>query len=187
MMSDPINESFSALLDDEATSMDIQRLLNAMDSQPKKMAQWETLAASKAKMQNEVEVSLLSSINEELYQVDSEFNEKQAVDLSYAEKLETKPKIEESSGFIEQFKRTVASITVAATVCGASLIGFYTMQSSVVAVQSENALPMMAAAAPSQISAAMQQRLQELMQQRSQQASFTIPANQNQWKSVEAK
>ena len=33
-MTDPINESFSALLDNEASDMDIQRLLNAMDSQP---------------------------------------------------------------------------------------------------------------------------------------------------------
>lgn len=51
-MSSKVNESFSAFLDGEASEMDVQRLLKALDNDPSILHQWEGLSETKAVAQN---------------------------------------------------------------------------------------------------------------------------------------
>lgn len=55
-MTDKVNESFSAFLDGEASELDIQRLLKAMDDQPERMRSWHQLTQVSAVMQQDVVV-----------------------------------------------------------------------------------------------------------------------------------
>ena len=185
IFSEAINESFSALLDDQATSMDVQRLLNAMDKQPNKVQQWQGLAQCQAQVQQEVCVDLLSSIHSELYEEatlpasESEADES----LLLANSAQNSASVETVSAF--SWRKSLSSITVAATVCAVSLIGFYQWQQpSLVAPSQADVVASSAGAGVS--SAQIQQRFQQLMQQRSQQASFSLPASENQWQSIES-
>lgn len=47
-----VNESFSAFLDDEATELDIQRMLNAMEDEPSVINHWHDLSATQAVIQD---------------------------------------------------------------------------------------------------------------------------------------
>lgn len=51
-MNSKVNESFSAFLDGEASEMDVQRLLKALDNDPSILHQWEGLSETKAIAQN---------------------------------------------------------------------------------------------------------------------------------------
>ncbi|WP_320824575.1 hypothetical protein [Reinekea sp.] len=48
------NESFSAFLDGEASEIDVQRMLKALDDQPALLSQWHGLSKAKAGLQGEV-------------------------------------------------------------------------------------------------------------------------------------
>lgn len=58
MKQDRINESFSAFLDGEASEMDIQRLLNAMESEPQRMQDWHQLSLVQGVMRDDVLVEV---------------------------------------------------------------------------------------------------------------------------------
>ena len=94
-MNDPINESFSALLDDQATSMDVQRLLNAMHNQPGKIKQWQGLAQCQGQIHDEVCVDLLDQINEKL------FDEQELLQDELISAIELPLMLESSSSAIE--------------------------------------------------------------------------------------
>jgi sigma-E factor negative regulatory protein RseA len=49
-----VNESFSAFIDGEASELDIQRLLKAMDETPSVIQDWHGLSKVQASMQNDV-------------------------------------------------------------------------------------------------------------------------------------
>lgn len=53
-MTNKANESFSAFLDGEASELDIQRLLKAMDENPKAMNDWQGLSQAQAIAQGDV-------------------------------------------------------------------------------------------------------------------------------------
>ena len=57
-----VNESFSAFIDGEASELDIQRLLKAMDETPSVIQDWHGLSKVQASMQNDVLVRLCSII-----------------------------------------------------------------------------------------------------------------------------
>lgn len=199
-MSDPINESFSALLDDQATSMDVQRLLNAMEKQPNKVQQWQQLAQCQANLQQDVHVDLLAQIHDKLYDdpaleqstsglfAAESIADAQGVQESAALKAESMAISDSSIASLESminWRKALSSIGVAATVCAVSLLGFYQWQQP--AITPNMQADIVASAADSSVSSAqIQQRFQQLMQQRSQQASFSLPAAENQWQSVEA-
>jgi len=48
------NEAFSAFLDGEASEIDVQRMLKALDEQPALVSQWHGLSKAKAGLQGEV-------------------------------------------------------------------------------------------------------------------------------------
>jgi sigma-E factor negative regulatory protein RseA len=50
------NESFSAFLDGEASELDIQRMLKAMEDSPAAVGEWHNLSKVQASLQNEVVV-----------------------------------------------------------------------------------------------------------------------------------
>lgn len=61
-----VDESFSALLDGEASELDIQRLLKAMDDQPEAVDRWQKLSSTQAKLQGYPQVQVpLSTVSEE--------------------------------------------------------------------------------------------------------------------------
>lgn len=65
------NESFSAFLDGEASELDIQRMLKALDSHPEVMGKWHNLSKTQAFLQGEtivntaMEVTSLGEIPEQ--------------------------------------------------------------------------------------------------------------------------
>lgn len=58
MKQDRINESFSAFLDGEASEMDIQRLLNAMESDPQRVQDWHQLSRVQGALRGDVLVDM---------------------------------------------------------------------------------------------------------------------------------
>jgi len=118
-MTDPINESFSALLDNEASNMDIQRLLNAMDNQPDKLTDWKSIASGHSKCRGEKSFDVLSRVNETLYaegQIDQlpinqieNSNSHQSADVT-------------ASSLINRSKKWLGSATIAASVCAATVL-----------------------------------------------------------------
>jgi len=58
MKQDRINESFSAFLDGEASEMDIQRLLKAMESEPERMQDWHELSRVQGALRGDVLVDV---------------------------------------------------------------------------------------------------------------------------------
>lgn len=58
MKQDRINESFSAFLDGEASEMDIQRLLNAMESEPQRLQDWHQLSRVQGALRGDVLVDV---------------------------------------------------------------------------------------------------------------------------------
>lgn len=58
MKQDRINESFSALLDGEASEMDIQRLLKAMESDPERVQDWHQLSRVQGALRGDVLVDV---------------------------------------------------------------------------------------------------------------------------------
>ena len=190
-MSDPINESFSALLDDQASSMDVQRLLNAMEKQPNKVQQWQELAQCQAQLQKDVCIDVLSDIHDELYaptasasaDLDSTIVDSSPLNASESALHHVNgalPSIEPAFNL----RKTLSSIGVAATVCSVSLLGFYQWQQPTLSANIQ--ADIVASSATGSVSSAqIQQRFQQLMQQRSQQASFSLPASENQWQSIE--
>lgn len=53
-----VNESFSAFLDGEASELDIQRLLKAMDEQPEQVSRWHEMTRVKAALQDDTVVDV---------------------------------------------------------------------------------------------------------------------------------
>lgn len=58
MKQDRINESFSAFLDGEASELDIQRLLNAMESEPQRVQDWHQLSRVQGALRGDVLVEV---------------------------------------------------------------------------------------------------------------------------------
>lgn len=58
MKQDRINESFSAFLDGEASEVDIQRLLNAMESDPQRLQDWHQLSRVQGALRGDVLVDV---------------------------------------------------------------------------------------------------------------------------------
>jgi sigma-E factor negative regulatory protein RseA len=53
-----VNESFSAFLDGEASELDIQRMLKAMDEQPEQVSRWHEMTRIKAALQDDTVVDV---------------------------------------------------------------------------------------------------------------------------------
>ncbi|WP_108125963.1 hypothetical protein [Saccharospirillum mangrovi] len=58
MKQDRINETFSAFLDGEASEMDIQRLLKAMESDPERIQDWHQLSRVQGALRGDVLVDV---------------------------------------------------------------------------------------------------------------------------------
>lgn len=57
-MNDRVNESFSAFLDGEASEVDIQRMLKALDSDPQLLDEWHRLSRVQAALAGDVLVDI---------------------------------------------------------------------------------------------------------------------------------
>lgn len=57
-MNDRVNESFSAFLDGEASEVDIQRMLKALDSDPRLLDEWHRLSRVQAALAGDVLVDI---------------------------------------------------------------------------------------------------------------------------------
>lgn len=57
-MNDKINESFSAFIDGEASEVDIQRMLKALDNDPTMLEEWHRLSRAQAMMAGDVLVDV---------------------------------------------------------------------------------------------------------------------------------
>lgn len=62
------NESFSAFLDGEATELDIQRMLKAMEESPESVQQWHELSKTQAVLQDEIVVNTALDFVEEAHE-----------------------------------------------------------------------------------------------------------------------
>ncbi|BCE01020.1 hypothetical protein [Marinicellulosiphila megalodicopiae] len=189
-MTDPINESFSALLDDEASSIDIQRLLKAMDSHPDKITQWKQVAAGHSSCQGEQSFDVLSQVNQALYAQGE-------IDTLAVHQINAKPIVEQqvpaNATFFTRSKKWIGSATIAASVCAATVLGINSFEieptgqlqnTSVMATGNPVATPI------GKEGLFIQQQLKEHFQQHSSQTSFgtTIdPSTQVEvkWKSAE--
>lgn len=71
-MTKQANESFSAFLDGEATELDIQRMLKALDEQPEVLGQFHNLSKTHAALQGEPPVDVaLTMVGKPSMQLDS--------------------------------------------------------------------------------------------------------------------
>ncbi len=65
-MNTKANESFSAFMDGEASELDVQRMLKAMENEPSVVGHWHDLAKTQAAIQNEpvLERPLIMSVSQ---------------------------------------------------------------------------------------------------------------------------
>ena len=170
-MTDPINESFSALLDNEASNMDIQRLLNAMDTHPEKMTDWKNVASGHSKCHQEQSFDVLSQVNEALYE-QGEIDQLSIHQIEDSEQKQTS--IATHTPWFERTKKWLGSATIAASVCAASILAINSVS------EDQNQAGVMATGNPAMIpvgqeSLLIQQQLKEHYKQHSAQTSFRTP------------
>ena len=174
-MTDPINESFSALLDNEASNMDIQRLLNAMDSHPEKMTDWKNIASGHSKCHKEQSFDVLSKVNESLY-------EQGEIDQLSIHQMEDSDQANVNQvnnvSWFSRSKKWLGSATIAASVCAASVLAINSVgedqtgqlnQTGIMATGNPTAVPI------GQESLLIQNQLKEHYKQHSAQTSFGTP------------
>lgn len=168
-MTTKANESFSAFLDGEASELDIQRMLKALDEQPKLYSQWHDLSKSQALMQGDVLVHAALERRP-----------------SVASAVESTPL---KRDFIFRIKQGGIAAAVAISVVGLTLF----MKVDEPAVQTPVAtiiVPSESAALVAQQQFEAQQRLDLYLRQHAEQASFTtghvvVPA-ELEWLEVDA-
>ena len=175
-MSDPINESFSALLDNEASNMDIQRLLNVMDTHPEKMTDWKNIASGHSKCHNEQSFDVLSKVNESLY-------EQGDIDQLSIHQMETSQSVKPATvaanaSWFNRSKKWLGSATIAASVCAATVLAINSVgedqtgqlnQEGIMATGNPTAVPI------GQESFLIQNQLKEHYKQHSAQTSYSTP------------
>ena len=79
----------------------------------------------------------------------------------------------------------LAKLSVAASICLVSVLGFVQWQQPATNMNQSAAVVTVDPSSVNSNSADIQQRFQQLMQQRSQQAAFSLPATENQWRALE--
>ncbi|MCJ8311877.1 MAG: hypothetical protein HRU38_06430 [Saccharospirillaceae bacterium] len=174
-MTDPINESFSALLDNEANNMDIQRLLNAMDTHPEKMTDWKKVASGHSKCHQEQSFDVLSKVNEALYE-QGEIDQLSIHQIENSDQIQSN--VAANTSWFDRSKKWLGSATIAASVCAATVLAINSTvedqtgqlnQNTIMATGNPIAIPI------GQESLLIQQQLKEHYQQHSAQTSFGIP------------
>ncbi|WP_428239807.1 sigma-E factor negative regulatory protein [Gynuella sp.] len=65
-MSEQAKEAFSGFLDDEASELDIQRMLNELDKNPNLLAEYRSIALTRDGMQGEVLLDVSGAIRQQL-------------------------------------------------------------------------------------------------------------------------
>lgn len=156
------NESFSAFLDGEATELDIQRLLNAMDEQPQVSRDWHKLSKVKASLQGDTLTDVGLSISP-------------AVEADIPQK--------NRSPFLKRLMQGgIAAAVAVVTISIVSVQNADAPQSSVAELTVET--PEESSVAQMQQQFAAQQRLTQFLKTHAEQASFTtghvvVPAELN--------
>ena len=156
------NESFSAFLDGEATELDIQRLLKAMDEDPQSVQQWHDLSRVKASLQGDTVV-------------DTALNRRPAI----TEPVQTQQR---ASLWLRLVQGGIAATVAAATVAVIGLNASQTATPEVATVGVDDDVPLTVEQIQQQVAA--QQRLTEYLKNHAEQASFTsghvvVPAEPN--------
>ncbi|EAR10326.1 sigma-E factor negative regulatory protein [Reinekea blandensis] len=156
------NESFSAFLDGEASELDIQRLLKAMDEDPQSIQQWHDLSKVKASLQGDTVV-------------DTALNRQPG-------KVETTPAEARSPFWLRLVQGGIAATVAAATVAVIGLNQTQSVSPEVATVGVDDDVPLTVEQVQQQVAA--QQRLTEYLKNHAEQASFTsghvvVPAEPN--------
>jgi sigma-E factor negative regulatory protein RseA len=156
-MTDQAKESFSSFLDDEATELDVQRMLNELERNPALMDEYRQLAVSRDLAQGGQGIDLTAAISSAIQ------NENAEADVS-------EPVQKTQVSWFQKSVHQITRVSIAASVTLAVVIGarWWVDQgpASVQVAQQQSAVE------AEQLVAA-QERLQQYLQQHAQQAAFT--------------